>query len=55
MIWQSEIGESDMVEVEVVGVRPHTSYVCKVAAFNKYGRGNSGSNGFVDTPESGTG
>ena len=50
MIWQSEIigdSESDIVLSDVGGALPFTMYVCKVASFNTYGVGFSGSRDFV--------
>lgn len=52
-VWKSDIAGLDPIQVEITGVRPATRYVCKVAAFNMYGIGHSGSNIFVDTPETG--
>lgn len=52
-VWKSDIAGLDPIQVEIAGVDPATRYVCKVAAFNMYGIGHSGSNIFVDTPEAG--
>lgn len=52
-VWKSDIAGFDPIQVEITGVNPATRYVCKVAAFNMYGVGHSGSNIFVDTPEAG--
>ena len=53
-VWKSDMEALDWIGVEITGVDPATRYVCKVAAFNAYGVGNSGSNIFVNTPEAGT-
>ena len=52
-VWKSDTEKMDPIQVKITGVSPATRYVCKVAAFNMYGVGNTGSNIFVDTPESG--
>ena len=52
-VWQSDMESVDPIRVEITGVNPATRYVCKVAAFNAYGVGNTGSNIFVSTPEAG--
>lgn len=52
-VWRSQIMEMDPFKVNITGAHPATQYVCKVASFNAYGVGNSGSTIFVDTPEAG--
>ena len=52
-VWESKLPHSETIRVNVTGVNPATRYVCKVAAFNAYGIGNTGSNVFVETMEIG--
>ena len=50
---ESDIAGRDPISVDVTGLSPATQYVCKVAAFNGNGVGNSGSNVFVETLDAG--
>ena len=52
-VWESDIADQEPIKVNVTGVNPATQYVCKVASFNAYGIGNSGSNVFVSTLDAG--
>ena len=52
-VWLSERVELDPIRVNITGATPATRYVCKIASFNAYGVGSTGSTIFVDTPESG--
>lgn len=52
-VWGAKLPNSDSIRVNVTGVNPGTGYVCKVAAFNVHGIGNTGSNVFVETMEIG--
>ena len=53
-VWASKLAaNTDSIRVNVTGINPATRYVCKVAAFNANGIGNTGSNVFVETMEIG--